>query len=198
LKHVVLLLSLSAIAGAIPVSVTYTATGGPGAWQLDFTLANNMNALGYTDQDLYFFGVYLGATDIITTPTGWSNADIPWNPSGQGGPNINFDNTWITETGLTDSIPPGGSSSSFVAGFTGVTAPSSLDWFIYTDSGTGVPYTNGDDLNGPSSNPLFAGTVELSSTTPEPNLVLLAGVGLLAIITRRKVLGKRIGSSNAA
>jgi len=187
------LLVFGAVASAGPVSLGYTASGSPGSWQLDFTVTNNMNALGYTDQDVYFIGVYLGADDVITSPTGW--VQEPWNPFDEGGlgPNINFDNTWITATNVVDAILPGGSSSTFVAGYAGATLPTTINWFAYTFSETGVLYTNGGDVNGTSVNPLFVGTLSSALTTPEPSLVFLVGAGLLAMAAWRRGSTGRLG-----
>lgn len=68
LKATMTSLLLSFVLSADPINVSYTVTGGPGDWTLDFSVNNNLG--GAADQDFYFFGVDLSSSSNITgSPT---------------------------------------------------------------------------------------------------------------------------------
>ena len=182
-----LLAASLASADPMPPTVTYTVTGSANDWTLDFTVDNN------TNQNLYFFGVLLPATDETGAPNAsWCTfpnppcgSDTPWNNSGDGGSSISYNNVWLSEFG---TIPPGTSLGGFTAlDLTDAVAPSSVDWFAYTDAfytiGT-PPYTGGGNFGG-EYNPGFEGIASETSAVPEPTptsllLLLILGVGLAA------------------
>ena len=55
---------------ADPVDVSYTVSGSPGAWVLDFSVTNN---LGGTNS-IYYLNVGLPTTSIVGSPAGWATA----------------------------------------------------------------------------------------------------------------------------
>jgi hypothetical protein len=195
LAVVVFMLAFGALANADPISLGYTISGSAGAWQLDFSVTNNLTA--FPSQDMYFFGVLLDGTDILASPSGWIT-DGPWNTSTGGsggtGPNVTFDNTWIESVGY-DLDLPGNTVSGFEAGDTSATEPTSVQWFAMTFSPTEEEYTGGGnytygDLGG--LNPGFTGTATLASAVPEPSTLPLAGLGLVCLWMRRsKILRSR-------
>lgn len=177
----VTLAMLSGAAHAGPVDVTYTVSGSTGNWFLDFTVTNNM--LG-TTQDVYFFGVQLGARDIVGSPSGYdSNSWTAWSNTSYGGSSMVYNNNWI---GYGSShLTPGLSFSGFKVHSIDAIAPTGVNWFAY---GSGSSYT-GDHFNG-NTNPGFEGRAGLASAAvPEPTsiaLVLAGLVGAGAISRRRR------------
>lgn len=171
----------SASAAAQPVQVSYTTSGSAGNWLLDFSVFNN---IPLASQGLYFFGVMLGAVDVLGSPSGfqqWSGG-APWdNATG-----IIYDNNWFD--GTFNGLPSGTTANGFVARVTTATAPTSVQWFAYSFSQTGESYNLPDALyNG--VNPGFDGVARSSSVAvPEPSslALLVAGMAALAVSARRR------------
>lgn len=192
-------------ASADGIGVTYTVSGSSGAWILDFSVTNNLNA----GQDVYLFGVLLPAQDIVASPAGWTNCvhsctattlnTVSGGPAGidLGGPNITFNNLWHEPLVLnpSDAIPFGDTLSGFEVEVTSVLPPTSVEWFAYgadiTPDGT-APYTGGGEfmISGDClaaygvtcavqsvENPGFAG----SASVPEPSSALLLAMSFLGV-----------------
>lgn len=188
---------------ADPVGVSYTVTGSSGAWILDFSVTNNLNA----GQDVYLFGVLLPAQDITNNPADYQNClngctQTTFNPSGDGGPNLTYNNLWhiIPGNNLANAITFGTTLSGFEAEVTSLTAPTSVDWFAYgldaTANGT-APYIGGGNFNAglniagfvsPEENPGFDGVAGVV-TAPEPSALLFLAAGLIALVglSRRRI-----------
>jgi hypothetical protein len=118
-------------AQANPVDVTYTVSGSPGDWILNFSVTDN---LGGTN-DLYFFGVSIGSPDIVGSPTGWSVRSGTWSNAGYGGSSTTYDNTWIAGC-CSPYVLPGGTLSGFEVLDTSSVAPASVQWFAWANLGT--------------------------------------------------------------
>lgn len=179
-----LVLSFGLSAG--PINVSYTVSGSTGNWTLDFSVNNNIS--GAADQDFYFFGVQLSATDITGTPSPFATY-IPFNPSTSwGGANILYNNVWLASASGSAGLP-GTTTSGFDVKITDAVAPTSVNWFAFTagnDAYSGAGNLNTIQENG-SFNPLFEGgaTPTQTSTTPEPSTLLLLGAGLASMSALR-------------
>jgi len=182
----ILLAGVSLSAFADPVSVGYTVTGSSGAWILDFSVTNNLNA----GQGIYFFGVLLPTVDVVGTPSPWldckGSCGAVYNPSSMGGPNINYNNLWID---IADNgILFGQTLSGFKAEVTSATPPATVDWllfsFDFTPDSTS-PYNGGGNFFS-NDIPGFAGTAVgvPASPVPEPSSLLLFSAGLLGLARR--------------
>lgn len=195
---------------ADPVSVSYTVSGSSGAWILDFSVTNNINA----GQDVYLFGVFLSAQDKVGSPSGWGNCPAVCTAGtlntgsllstgiNLNGPNITFNNIWHEPVGTnpSDAVAFGDTLSGFEAEVNSILPPTSVEWFAFgvdiTPNGT-APYTGGGefmisgdciDVFGATcavqdqENPGFAGV----ATTPEPSSLLLLAVSLFGVAALRR------------
>jgi hypothetical protein len=215
-----LLVALSAArVSADPVGVSYTVSGSSGAWILDFSVTNNLNA----GQDVYLFGVSLPSQDKVGSPSGWGdcpgvctmgtlNTGSPLaNGINLNGPNVTFNNIWHEPVGSnpSDAIASGDTLSGFEAEVNSILPPTSVEWFAIaadtTPNGT-APYTGGNEfmISGDcldvfgntcavqdEENPGFAGAAG-PALTPEPSSALLLGASLfgLAAFRRRRIAGR--------
>jgi hypothetical protein len=156
--------------------VTYTATGSPGDWTLDFTVTNT------TDQLLYHFAVALPYA-ITGIPSGW---EYYFYVDPQGCGCSPYRNSFVTINGAEDDVPIGGSLSGFLLQVNSLAPPATLDWAAATYDGYGgMPYT-GTDSTDPMDpdNAQFIGTASI--TTPEPVTTgSLVAAALLMILWRR-------------
>lgn len=189
-------LAVALSASATPVAVTYTVSGTSGAWVLDFTVGNNLNP----GQDIYIFGVLLPTTNILASPPQWANP-AHFNPSNDGGPNVNFNNVWhlpVATFGTSNAIAAGNSLSGFQAGVNTVAAPTSVEWLAIAQDVTptgSAPYPGNNNYNfgvppppgfAPSQeNPGFVGT---ASPVPEPSSMFLIGTALVGLAPLRRIL----------
>ena len=94
------LMTLAIFMGAIkesqagPIDVSYTVSGTPGNYDLDFSVTNNM--LAWPTQNVYFFAVRLSVDNIVGSPAPFFNnapADANW--FNYGGSATDYNNTWI-------------------------------------------------------------------------------------------------------
>jgi hypothetical protein len=166
-------------------TVTYSVSGSPNDWLLDFSVANT---LGVDNMDIYFFGVLLPARDIVSSPSGWDASYLySWDNVLQGGSSNTYNNNWIDLLPLGDStlipdlIQNGESLGGFTVRVTSNSAPTSVNWYAYAYDFTfgGALYAGADYFNAPS-NPGFEGIAN-SGTIPEPTSLLLLGTGLAGI-----------------
>jgi len=195
------LVSVSAGAQASAIGVSYTVTGAPGAWVLNFSFTNNVPG-----QVLYFFGVNLPTQNVVSSPSGFVNcwftgcSKTTINPSTDLAPvtttlNETFNDLWhISQGGSPPFIVFGGTASGFKAGASTLLAPTSVDWLAFTADVTGTsPYLgnenfpySGDCLTfagvtfavQSQENPIFSGT---ASPTPEPGTLVLLASGLISL-----------------
>jgi hypothetical protein len=185
---------------ADPVDVSYTVSGSPGAWVLDFSVTNN---LGGTNS-IYYLNVGLPTTSIVGSPAGWaySSANNPWSNAAYGGSSVVYNNPWRV-SGNSPVMNPGAmiSSGQTLSGFevldTDLVAPASVLWTAFATLGT----YNGPGCFSCGVNPGFEGvgldppwqpTTPLIATPLPAALPLFAGglgaLGLLGWRRKRKAV----------
>lgn len=165
------------VAGAMAAPlVDYTVTGTPGNYTLDFSVTNTLGP----GQGLYFFGVKLGARDIVGSPTPFDPDKWPtWSNSDFGGSFDIYNNNWLDNNFV--GFANGTTVSGFKVHVTDLSAPSSVPWFAY---GAGTAYQGTDNFN-TQLNPGFEG-VASPAAVPEPMSMFAMGAGLVGLIARRK------------
>ncbi|MCC6228639.1 MAG: hypothetical protein IT432_05370 [Phycisphaerales bacterium] len=173
----ILAISASAVYAG-PVDVTYSVSGSPGNWVLDFNVANNLNP---STMGLYFFGVELDTgRNIVGSPTNFDpNSWATWDNSGFGGSSTIYNNNWIDFNSNYTSILPGGSLSGFQALYTGPSAPTSVKFFCYANDPNGGQYNGTDNFNN-QQNPGFEGIAHI----PAP--ASLGVIGLAGVLASRR------------
>jgi hypothetical protein len=172
---------LSAVnkADADPILVSYTVSGSPGNYDLDFSVTNNM--LAWPSQLLYFFAVRLESGHHITgSPADWfdNGADANW--FNYGGSNTEYNNTWRNGIG---GIYPGNTLSGFIVHDPDLVAPSEVSWSAVSYSVILDPYTGGGNFI-TDWNPGFEGLASPvdSAAVPEPSSVILCAFGCAGLI----------------
>ena len=174
-------LGATPVAQASPIDVAYTVSGSAGNWIYDFSVTNN---LGGTN-DIYLFGVELGARNIAGSPANWDPDAITSRNNGiYGGQNINYDNIWI-DGNFPTSLLPGQTLSGFKAASTESTERSSVRWFAWSaaESGTYTGSFCNINCGAPFGNPGFEyGAI---AAVPDPSTMWLVGTGVVGLSGRR-------------
>ena len=179
------------VASAGAIDVTYAVSGSPGAWDLNFTVANNMT--GGPDQDIYQFGVQLSAPGIIGSPAGYDpNATtLPWTNFFYGGSAILYNNVWVDFVDFNHLLS-GTSLSGFIVEVPDDVAPAIVPWFAYATPSSGDPaelYTGSGAF---AVDPFTAGLEGIASpdiASPEPSTLGLLVIGLgIGVFLRRNVV----------
>ncbi len=187
-----------ASASADPLGVTYTITGGPGNWTLDFSVTNNI--VGAPNQVFYFFGVYLPGSPVTGSPALIpADPGLVFNPSLVfGGSDTNYNDTWLGNVDPANAHP-GSTTSGFDVLVTSLAAPSSVQWFGFTEDTNFLPtYTGGGQINTKGSESFYAdvspgfeglATGTTNATVPEPGTLALLTSALFALASLKKIFG---------
>ena len=180
---------------ADPVDVSYTVSGSPGAWVLDFSVTNN---LGGTNS-IYYLNVGLPTTSIVGSPAGWaySSANNPWSNAAYGGSSVVYNNPWRV-SGNSSVMNPGAmiSSGQTLSGFevldTDLVAPASVLWTAFATLGT----YNGPGCFNCGVNPGFEGvgldppwqptTPPIATPLPAALPLFAGGLGALGLLGWRR------------
>lgn len=171
----------SAVAQRIP-TVTYTATGIAGSWDLQFSLTNNFLP---GEGDFYFLGVLLDTgRNIMATPPGWDSERFrEWTNQSYGGSSIRYNNVWLNLYSRPDDILPSNTKAGFIAHTSSLDAPFSVPFFAFAAAGIYGGHSNYSNY----WNPGFEGTATLTTNSvPEPAGFVIIGVGMIALVRRRK------------
>jgi hypothetical protein len=184
---VVAVFAACSVASAGAIDVTYTVSGSPGAWDLNFTVANNMT-VGPT-QDIYRFGVQLSVPGIIGSPTGYDpNATtLPWTNFFNGGSQIFYNNVWVDFADFNHLLS-GTSLSGFIVEVPDLVAPTVVPWFAFA-----IPtsFDPADVFVGPEAfvnDPTYGAGFE-GVASPEPSTLGLLAIGLgIGVFLRRNVV----------
>jgi PEP-CTERM motif len=180
------------VASAGAIDVTYAVSGSPGAWDLNFTVANNMT-VGPT-QDIYQFGVQLSVPGIIGSPTGYDpNATtLPWTNFFNGGSQISYNNVWVDFADVNHLLS-GTSLSGFIVEVPDAVAPTEVPWFAYAYPSSFDP---ADLYAGSGAFAVsevfgagFEGVASPDIASPEPSTLGLLVIGLgIGVFLRRNVV----------
>ena len=164
--------------------ITYTSSGTPGNYTLDFTVNNTTP--GTQGFDIYFFGVLVNG-QVSGSPSGYYPAYYSNIHTVEvTGPAYNwqFNNDWIDPT--YSAMPTGTTLSGFDVSDADQNAPTSVQYFAFGYGG-GLAYTGAgnENLSSPSNSPLFVGYA--LAAVPEPaTFPLIAGASLLFLSAKRR------------
>ena len=147
-----------------PIDVSYTVSGSPGNYDLDFSVTNNM--LEWPTQNVYFFGVRLSVSDITASPVPFADRHSGWNFFNYGGSATELNNTWQAGPTL-GALLPGTTLSGFIVHIPDLVAPAEVSWgAIAVSPGSLHPYTGGGNFIS-QANPGFEGLA--TPAVPEPS-----------------------------
>jgi hypothetical protein len=170
-----------------PIFVSYTVSGTPGNYDLDFGVTNDMTAW---HQNVYLFGVGLSGFDVAGSPPSFFSLGATiLNFAFYGGSNNQYNTNWQAnpaQMGLFPGVTPSG----FIAHDTDMVAPTAVSWFAFSQDEVGFdnePYTGGGSFNGAFSlsNPGFEGIATPAAAIPEPCSLTMIGTGLLGLLAKR-------------
>ena len=168
------------------VHVSYTVSGSPGDYDLDFSVTNNMAAW---HQNIYLFGVSLSGFDVASSSSPFFGLGATsLNFAFYGGSNTLYNTNWQADPTHMDLFP-GNELSGFIAHDTDLIAPTSVSWFAFSQDEVGFdnePYTGGESFNSTFtlSNPGFEGTANpTASAVPEPSGLDLASIPLCLAVS---------------
>jgi hypothetical protein len=159
--------------------ISYTTSGTPGNYTLDFTINNTTP--GTQGFNIYFLGVLVNGV-TSASPSGYNSShyDIIHTVEVTG-PAYDwpFNNTWIDPT--YTALPTGMTLSGFEVSDTDQSAPTSVQYFAF-GYGAGMAYTGpgNENLSSPNNSPLFVGTAVMA--VPEPatiSIIMCASLALL-------------------
>jgi hypothetical protein len=185
---------------AAAIHVSYTVTGTPGDYDVDFSVSNDMTAW---HQNVYLFGVSLSGFDVASSPSPFvSLGSTSVNFAIYGGSDTLYNTNWQADPARADLLP-GNSLSGFIAHDTDLVAPTSVAWFAFSQDELGYdhePYTGGGNFNGAFSlsnpgfegiaNPAVGAVAEPSSLVMASILLCLSGIG--RVLRRLKQTVKNI------
>jgi hypothetical protein len=185
-----LLLSLASTAPAGTIIVSYSVTGVPGDYVLDFSVTNN--ALG----DLYFFGITLPNSQVVGSPYGYTDHGM-WQfptPTSDGscspGTCISgipvYNDTWTDiSTSLSSTAPyydfllPGTTLSGFEVQLSDPTPPASVQWFAFNCLN---PQCLANYPIVVAASDSFGNSIPVADPFPSPVPAPIAGAGLPGLI----------------
>jgi hypothetical protein len=178
----VMIFSVPAMAAPI---VSYSTSGGPMNWVLDFSVNNTLG----DGNDVYILGVQPEYGITTGGPTGWFINYWPsWNNQSYfgAGSNITYYHTWYDPTYTL--LPAGNTLSGFQVQVFSTEAPTSVPWF--TASYGGSYYEGQDYIYSNQGYPLFMvfeGTAYAQqNAVPIPGALWLFGPGLVGLAGLRR------------
>jgi hypothetical protein len=158
-----LLLGSASRVAAGPI-VTYTVSGTPGHYLLNFSVTNTLSVRGL---DIYQFGVAASTGTIVGSPhAGWAPLG-PFNINAYAPSPDLVVNFWHNNGGGPQgAIQSGVTLSGYVVLSTAASPPTSVEWFAFAFGGTN-PYPGLDSWFYPG-NPLFTGIAAAATNSGEP------------------------------
>ena len=189
---IVLALGFSLPAHADPIVVTFTSSGSPTAWLLNFGVTNHL-ATG--THNIYFFGLDIADGTLAGSPPGWHqwNQGAPWtNAPSPGSSSRVYRINWFVDHPDhrgPQLIEAGETQDGFLVHLTTTALPASVHWFAWAVSeiGTADRYTGSDAWHTNTWNPGFEGVaVPSANPIPEPTTLALIGTGLLIGALRKR------------
>jgi len=168
---------------AAPITVTYTASGGPGNYVLDFSLTNNI----VDGHVVYMWGVDVPDDPAQVNPGGWIDPGYAVNTGWWGGSGRIYPSDVWAVNGWASGVAFGQTLSGFRVNTASI--PDIIHYFAISYGG-GIRYT-GEFQFLSADNPGFEGIDDPGpggNVVPEPASMLLFGTGCLAafLLKRRR------------